>query len=148
LNNEGTNIMKTLSRLLAATLSACTAAAVQAAPPANIANTTWTLKVDGGADEVLVIDTQRGPGAPGNTYCREVRGTLGSSASVYGWYCPADGRLHLLHANGVTGVVVRAFMGNVSDEAAGQPLRIRGTTAIDYAALGDLGEVPFKAQRQ
>jgi hypothetical protein len=140
--------MKTVSKLLAAAIAAFTVAAAHAAPPASIANTTWTLKVDGGADEVLHIDTQRGSGAPGNLFCREVRGNLAGVALVYGWYCPNDGRIHLLHTNVTTGVVMRSFMGNVTEEVAGQPLRMRGTTSIDYAGLGDLGEVSFRAQRQ
>jgi hypothetical protein len=139
--------MTTLSRGIAACLAAV-AMAAHAAPPANIANTTWTLRVDGGADEVLFIDTQAGPGAPGNTYCRAVRGHLAGFVPVHGWYCPGDGRIHLLHTNVNSGVVMRAFMGNVADEVAGQPLRIRGTAAIDYSTFGDLGEVPFRAIRQ
>lgn len=135
-------------RLFAAALAACSLAA-RAAPPANIANTTWTLRVDGGADEVLFIDTQNGPGAPGNAYCRVVRGNLAGFVPVHGWYCPGDGRVHLVHTNVNSGVVMRAFMGNVSDEVAGQPLRIRGTAAIDYfSTFGDLGEVPFRAIKQ
>jgi hypothetical protein len=141
------NIMKTLVNFAVA-LAVGMPAAAHAAPPANIANTTWTLRVDGGADETLHIDTQHGSGAPGNLFCREVRGNLAGVALVKGWYCPNDGRIHLVHTHVISGVVMRAFMGNVSDEVAGQPLRIRGTAAIDYAALGDLGEVPFRAQRQ
>jgi hypothetical protein len=146
-NIKETTMMKTLSTL-AAVLAVGVATAAHAAPPASIAKTTWTLRVDGGADELLYIDTQRGAGAPGNAFCREVRGSLAGSALVYGWYCPADGRIHLLHSNAHTGLVVRAFMGNIAHEVLGQPLQMRGTTAIDYATLGDLGEVPFKAQRQ
>lgn len=140
--------MKTVSKLLAAAVAAFTVAAAHAAPPASIANTSWTLRVDGGAYELLVIDTQRGPGAPGNGYCREVSGLFGGVDPVYGWYCPGDGRIHLLQANWSTGRVVRAFMGKVLEAPAGQAPRIRGTTAIDYAALGDLGEVSFTAVRQ
>lgn len=131
-------------------LAACTlyALAAQAAPPPSMANTSWSLSVDGGAAETLLIDTQAGPGAPGNAYCRAVRGRLQSgNVPVHGWYCPATGRLHLLHLNKHSGVVVRAFMGNVSDEGL-QPVQIRGTTAIDYAAFGDLGEVDFAAVKQ
>lgn len=137
--------MKTILRPLLAALLAAASAASHAAPPANIANTTWTLRVDGGADEVLFIDLQWGPGAPGNAYCRAIRGNLAGFVPVHGWYCPSDGRFHLLHTHVQSGAVMRAFMGNVADEVAGQPLRIRGATAIHHSGFGDLGEVPFRA---
>lgn len=133
---------------IAAFAAATFAAAAQAAPPANVANTTWTLKVNGGADEVLFIDTQAGAGAPGNTFCRSIRGNLSGFVPVRGWYCPDDGRIHLLHENAGSGLVVRAFMGTVHDELAGQPLRMRGTAAIDNSNFGDLGETHFQAVRQ
>jgi hypothetical protein len=134
---------------IAAALAAATfAAAAQAAPPANIANTTWTLKVGGGADEVLFIDTQAGPGAPGNTFCRAIRGNLSGFVPVRGWYCPDSGRIHLLHENNDSRLLMRAFMGNVHDELVAQPLRMRGAVAIDNANFGDLGETHFQAVRQ
>lgn len=137
-----------LSHLAAAAAALTLAAAAHAAPPANIANTTWLLVVDGGAPEELFIDTQNGPGAPGNANCRAIRGTLPAAVPVSGWYCPATGRIHLLHKNKSSKAVMRSFMGNVADEVVGQALTMQGDTAIEYATFGDLGEVPFVATRQ
>ncbi len=140
--------MFTLSRFAAAAAAVTFAAAAHAAPPANIAGTSWSLVVDGGADETLLIDTQAGPGAPGNANCRAIRGSLASgNVAVNGWYCPATGRFHLIHPNKTSRGVMRAFMGNVSD-AGVVPLQIQGTTAIDNANFGDLGEVDFTADQQ
>ncbi len=135
-------------RLGAAAAAFIITAAAHAAPPASLANTTWLLSVDGGAAVTLFIDTQAGPGAPGNTNCRAIRGSFQSGiVPVHGWYCPGTGRFHLIHPNKTSGVVMRAFMGNVSD-AGVQPVTIEGTAAIDYAAFGDLGEVDFTAEQQ
>jgi hypothetical protein len=146
---KGITIMKPLHTILAAAAAAVVTISAHAAPPANVANTTWTLRVNGGADELLFIDTQAGPGAPGNAVCRGLRGTLGSAnVPVRGWYCPEDGRIHLLHENKGSRLVMRAFIGNVSDAVEGQPLRMEGAAAIDNANFGDLGEVTFEALQQ
>lgn len=122
--------------------------AAHAAPPANIANTSWTLHVNRGAAERLVIDTQAGAGAPGNSVCRAITGNLAGFVPVNGWYCPASGEIRLLHRNVATEVVVRAFSGNVSDDVAGEPLYLAGTVAIFAAPFGDLGERNFAATQQ
>jgi hypothetical protein len=148
-STESITIMNRLHSLLAAIGAAFVAAAAHAAPPANIANTTWMLRVDGGADEVLFIDTQNGPGAPGNSVCRGIRGNFVSgNVPVRGWYCPDRGRIHLLHENKGSRLVMRAFIGNVSDAVDGQPLRMEGAVAIDNANFGDLGEASFEALQQ
>jgi hypothetical protein len=134
---------------IAAILAAAAAAATaQAAPPANVANTTWTLRVDGSPDATLFIDTQAGAGAPGNSVCRALRGNLEANVPVRGWYCPTNGRFHLLHENKGSRLVMRVFLGTLSDPGNGQPLRIEGATLIDNSNFGDLGEVEFSAEQQ
>lgn len=139
--------MKTcLSLSLALGLAVLGAATVSAARPANLANTTWVLQVNG-ATESLIITAQGGPGAPGAANCRSIRGEVRGVADVNGWYCPSTGRIHLVHSNLHTGVAVRVFTGNVSDEQPGQPLYMAGTVSIVNAAFGDLGEYNFSATR-
>ena len=138
----------THAAIAAALASTAVAAVAQAAPPANIANTTWTLRVDGSADTTLFIDTQAGPGAPGNSVCRAIRGNLPAEVPVRGWYCPDNGRFHLLHENKGSRLVMRAFLGNVIDPGNGQPRRIEGAALIDNSNFGDLGEVEFRAEQQ
>jgi hypothetical protein len=140
--------MKHAMHAAVAAISLVTAVAAHALPPENIANTTWTLRVDGGADEVLFIDTQHGPGAPGNAVCRAIHGNLPADVPVRGWYCPSTGRFHLLHENKDSRLVMRAFLGTLTDPGNGQPMRIEGAAVIDNSNFGDLGEVKFKALQQ
>jgi hypothetical protein len=118
-----------------------------AAPPANVANTTWILDLDGTTIDVF-IDTQAGPGAPGNANCRAIAGKFGGIAPFSGWYCPLTGRIHFIHRNTQSKLPLRTFTGVVSDEVAGQPLFMAGTATIVYAAFGDLGEYVFSAREQ
>ena len=130
----------------AALLAAGTASA---APPENIARTTWSVQVNRNTTAVLVIETQAGPGAPGQATCRAINGHFNAvEVPVHGWYCPSTGRIHLLHNNLHSGVTVRVFTGNVSDEAIGEPLFMAGTVAIEAIAFGDLGETNFSAVQQ
>lgn len=146
--------MKRSSSLAAAAAAAIALASVanlaaaQALPPANIANTTWTLRVDGAADTTLFIDTQNGPGAPGNAVCRGIHGNFPAEVPVSGWYCPSTGRIHLLHENKGSRLTMRAFLGTLSDPGNGLPLRIEGAAVIDNSNFGDLGEVKFSAEQQ
>lgn len=126
--------------LAAATLASAPA---WAAPPANLAGTTWTVQVN--RDTVqLVITAQGGAGAPGASICRLILGTIGI-APIRGWYCPSTGRIHFRHNNLNSGVTVRTFTGNVSDDVVDQNLYMAGTVAIENAAFGDLGEKNFSA---
>ena len=126
--------------LAAATLASAPA---WAAPPANLAGTTWTVQVN--RDTVqLVITAQGGAGAPGGSICRLILGTIGI-APIRGWYCPSTGRIHFRHNNLNSGVTVRTFTGNVSDDVVDQNLFMAGTVAIENAAFGDLGEKNFSA---
>lgn len=141
-----TTILKSqpLMAALAASVLAVAAPAL-AAPPANLAGTTWTMQVNRNSEQ-LVITFQGLAGSPGARACRLVIGTLGV-APVRGWYCPSTGRLHVLHQNLGSAETVRVFTGQVSDEIVGQRLFIGGTVAIDNAAFGDLGEANFSAIR-
>lgn len=121
-------------------------APLAAARPDNLANTTWVLQVNG-ATEPLVITAQGGPGAPGAATCRSLRGDIRTVADVNGWYCPSTGRIHLVHSNVHSGIAVRVFTGNVSDETPGQPLHMAGTMTVLVSAFGDLGEYNFSAVR-
>ena len=132
----------TTSITLASVLLAATA--VRAEPPANVANTTWTLQVNSSI-ETLFIDTQGGPGAPGAANCRSIRGEVRGVAPVNGWYCPSTGRIHFVHRNLDSGAPMRVFTGSVSDAVAGLPLAMAGTVTILNAVFGDLGEYNFAA---
>jgi hypothetical protein len=114
--------------------------------PANLANTVWTLQANLEAEQ-LVITTQGGPGAPGATNCRTIRGEVRGIAPVNGLYCPASGRIILVHKNVTTDVPVRLFSGYVSDQVTGQLLHMAGTMTVLNPAFGDLGEYNFSATR-
>jgi hypothetical protein len=135
-----------MKSILALTITATLAAAatVSAARPANLAGTYWILQVNG-STETLTITTQGGPGAPGAANCRVINGEIRNIADIRGWYCPATGRIHFVHKNVDSGLTVRVFTGNVSDEVAGQSLHMAGTMTIVNAAFGDLGEYNFSA---
>ena len=113
-----------------------------AAGPASLANTNWTLQINGEIVS-LVITTQGGPGAPGAATCRHIDGDIGNVAHIRGWYCPSTRRIHFVHRNLDSGDAVRVFTGNVSDEVAGQPLYMAGTVTVLISAFGDLGEYNF-----
>ena len=134
-----------LSFTLAAIVLA--AGAASAAPPANLANRTWILDIDGTSLEVF-IDTQAGPGAPGQANCRRLEGKIDGIAPISGWYCPLTGRIHLVHRNLTSKLAMRTFTGVVSDEVVGQPLFMAGTATVLYATFGDLGEYVFSAREQ
>lgn len=133
----------TMVSMAAAAALIVTAATVWAAPPASVARTTWTVQANQGSEQ-LVIETQTGPGAPGNETCRGISGKIGI-APIDGWYCPGSGKIHILHQNLHSRLTMRVFTGNVSDEIVGQPLYIGGAMLTDYAAFGSLGESNFSA---
>ncbi len=135
--------MKPILSFLVAASTAIAAASAMAAPPANLAGTTWTVQINRDTAQ-LVITAQGGPGAPGAAVCRTIIGNFGIPP-VRGWYCPATGRIHFRHNNLDTGTTVRTFTGNVSDVLVGQPTYMAGTVAIENAAFGDLGEKNFSA---
>jgi hypothetical protein len=122
------------------------AGVARAARPANLANTTWLVQVNG-STETLTITTQGGPGAPGAANCRTINGEIRNIADIRGWYCPSTGRIHFVHKNVDSGIAVRVFTGNVSDFVAGQPLHMAGTMTILAHAFGDLGEYNFSASQ-
>jgi hypothetical protein len=118
-----------------------------AARPSNLANTTWTMRVNDSIEQ-LVITTQGGPGAPGAATCRHINGEIGSVATIRGWYCFSTGRVHFVHRNADSGDAVRIFTGNVSDNGGGQPLYMAGTMTVLISAFGDLGVYNFSATRK
>lgn len=122
-------------------LGAFASGAAWAAAPQNIADTTWRMQINRDAEE-LVITAQGGPGAPGAANCHVIQGTFGV-AEINGWYCPATGRIHFVHTNADSGVAVRIFTGNLSDEVRGQRLFMGGTVTVLNPAFGDLGEYNF-----
>lgn len=135
--------MKSIFSCSIASALAIACGVASAAPPANLAGTTWTVQVNRDSEQ-LVITAQGGPGAPGSAVCRVLVGTIGV-APVRGWYCPSTGRIHLRHNNLNSGYTMRVFSGNVSDEVIGQRQYMGGTVAIENAAFGDLGERNFAA---
>ena len=119
-----------------------------AARPLNIANTTWTLQVNHDV-ATLFIDTQGGPGAPGASVCRHIRGDINGIAGIRGEYCPSTGRIVFVHTNAANeDFVVRVFAGNVSDSVSGEPLHMAGTATVLISAFGDLGDYNFSATTQ
>lgn len=134
----------TCSFVLATVLATGT---VWAAPPASVANRTWILDINGSSEEIF-IDTQAGPGAPGNATCRRITGQLRGIPEFSGFYCPLTGRIHIVHRNLSSNLPMRTFTGTVSDEVAGQPLFMAGTATVLNANFGDLGEYVFSAREQ
>ena len=134
--------LKTVTFTIAAITSLMAGTAFAQRPPANIANTTWTLQTNVDV-ETLVITSQGGPGAPGAANCRIINGDIGNVAHIRGWYCPATGRIHFVHRIFDSGDAVRIFTGNVSDLVPGQPLFMAGTMTVLISAFGDLGEYNF-----
>jgi hypothetical protein len=138
--------MKSILSFTAAAIVLAASAAF-AAPPASVANRTWVLDLNGTTLDVF-IDTQGGPGAPGQANCRQIVGKIGGVAPFSGWYCPLTGRIHFVHRNLTSKLPMRTFTGVVSDDVAGQPLFMAGTATVNYAAFGDLGEYVFSAREQ
>jgi hypothetical protein len=128
-------------------LSAGTGAAMAQVPPASIAGTIWNLTIAGQPASPLTIDTQAGPGAPGNQDCRNLHGVLGDQVPVEGFYCVANGHLQLLHKNIGSRNTVRVFSGEVFIGPTGQSL-MRGVVGNHASAFGDLGYFGFVAEAQ
>jgi hypothetical protein len=119
-----------------------------AARPANLANTTWNMQLNG-QPATLVIETQGGPGGPGGPNCLPIRGHFEPvEVPVHGWYCPATGRIHLIHSNLNSLVTMRTFSGNVSDVVQPGGASMAGTMTVDNVGFGELGEFPFSATEQ
>lgn len=139
--------VRTFAVGVTALLSIASSAAI-AAPPANIANTAWTLLANRSTTQ-LYITSQGGAGAAGASVCRTIRGNLTDVVDVpsHGWYCPSTGRIRFKHNNLHTGVTVRVFTGNLSDAVPGEPLYMSGTVAVDDAVFGSLGEYSFSAMQ-
>lgn len=135
--------------LVIATAACVIAGNAWAQRPDNLRGTTWTMQANRDTLQ-LVIDTQGGPGAPGAAECRGLDGTLNTTPDIVvtGWYCPATGRIHLVHRNLTSKIAMRVFTGNVSDEVIGQPLYMAGTMTVLFSAFGDLGEYNFSAVKQ
>ena len=130
--------------VLAVTLAACMApGTAAAAPPANLAGTTWTVQANRNTVQ-LVINTQAAEGAPFQAICRTINGEIGI-APIRGWYCPSTGRIHFKHNNVNSDVTVRIFTGNLSDDVPGQPLYMAGTMTVVNTGFGNLGEFNFSA---
>jgi hypothetical protein len=119
------------------------AADAYAARPANLANTTWSMQLNGQL-ATMVIETQGGPGGPGGPNCLPIRGHFEPvNVPVHGWYCRTTGRIHFIHSNLNSLVTMRTFSGNVSDLVAGSPVSMAGTMTVDNVGVGELGEFPF-----
>ncbi len=139
------NPLRIVGSIATAAILCLAAGAATAAPPVDLAGTTWTVQVNRGLEQ-LVIATQSGAGAPGAANCRIIDGAFGN-ADVRGWYCPSTGRISFVHRNASTGYPVRVFTGNLSDDIVGQPTYMAGTVAIFYATFGDFGEYNFSATK-
>lgn len=129
---------------LGAALAAVACAASAQVVPESLAGTAWTLAIQGSPPTQLTIDSQAGPGAPGNGTCRNVAGILGDSVDVpvEGFYCPGDHKVQLLHKNIGSRNTVRVFTAEVFLAPSGQ-LLMRGFMGNHASAFGDLGHFPF-----
>lgn len=111
--------------------------------PPNIARTTWTLRANRELIE-LEIETQGGPGGSGGPECLSIAGKLNGIAPIRGWYNPSSGRVHFVHNNVNSGVTVRVFTGNVSDDAPDEDLYMAGTMTVVNVGFGPFGEFNFR----
>ena len=107
------------------------------------------MQVNRNTTAVLFIETQAGPGAPGQATCRAINGH--SNAARF--RCTAGtarrpGASICCTTTCTAATTVRVFTGNVSDEVIGEPLFMAGTVAIEAIAFGDLGETNFSAVQQ
>ncbi|MBC7940417.1 MAG: hypothetical protein H7Z19_11735 [Chitinophagaceae bacterium] len=132
-----------------ATAACFVAGTAWAQRPTDLSGTTWTLQANRSTAQ-LVINTQGGAGAPGAAVCQHIDANLNTTPDIKatGWYCPATGRIHLVHRNLDSKIAVRVFTGNVSDAVIGQPLHMAGTMTVLISAFGDLGEYNFSAVKQ
>lgn len=117
--------------------------AASAAPPADLEDTTWTVQVDGHADQLVITD-QYGPGGPGGSTCLKITGEIGI-APIQGIYCPSSGNIQFLHRNLFSGVTVRVFTGKVLDAVLDQPLSMEGTMTTLNEGFGPFGFFEFSA---
>ena len=138
---------KTMRRRIAGFAIAAAAAlganVASAAPPASLANTTWTMQINRDVVQ-LVITSQSGPGAPGASRCRIINGTF-DIANIRGWYCTDTGQFQFLHKNAGNANTVRVFSGSVSDDVPGETLYMAGTVSVHDSNFGDYGEYNFSA---
>jgi hypothetical protein len=116
-----------------------------AAAPADVSGT-WSII---GNRHAGSLEISQGAAA---TQCKPIRGTIYPGTTVkgdvIGYYCPATGRIAFTRRN-ASGVAIQAWIGNLSEVAAGQPLRMGGTFhALDSpAGAGTLGEYNFQGQK-
>lgn len=137
--------MRSLKRILSASLALAASAAVSAAaaPPESVRGV-WTILTSEGYT-TLDISAQGGAGAPGASECRHINGFI-AIADVRGFYCPDSGRIHFIHYNYATDAPVRTFTGVVSVDENGA-LHMAGAYNVLAIAFGDLGEYPFSANK-
>jgi hypothetical protein len=115
-----------------------------AAPPSSVTGS-WVILADQ-TYTTLDITNQGGPGGPGGSACRVILGSIGISP-INGFYCPETGRIHFLHRNPSTNVVVRTFTGSVSAATDDAPAHIGGTLNVLNIGLGPFGEYPFSGSK-
>lgn len=140
---SGARRYRTAGAAFALTAAALLSDVATAAPPANVVGT-WTLLAD---QTYTTLDiTNQGAGGPGGSTCRVILGSLGI-APIMGYYCPATGRIHVLHNNLATGATVRTFTGSVTAATASAPAQMAGTFNVVNVAFGPYGEYPFSASK-
>ncbi len=130
--------------LLGGLALALAASIASAAPPSSVIGP-WMILADQ-TYTTLEITNQGAAGSPGGSACRVVLGNLGVSP-INGYYCPETGRIHFLHRNPSTNVVVRTFTGSVSDATSDAPGHIAGTMDVLNIGLGKFGEYPFSGSK-
>ena len=135
--------MKTASRFVLACAALAAASSASAAPPESVVGL-WSV-LAGNSYTTLDIAAQGGAGAPGASECRHINGTI-AIADVRGWYCPSSGRIHFVHYNYTSDVPMRVFTGSVSVNSDGA-MHMAGTYTVLAIAFGDLGELPFSANK-
>lgn len=129
------------------TLGLFWASLASAVPPASVAGT-WSII---GNNHVQTLTLVQDPSNPVNAACKPIRGTLtNANTNVRGYYCPSTGRIAFARKQLVTNTVNQMWVGNLSEVALNNPLRMAGTFHnVDIAAGGGalLGEFQFQGNK-
>jgi hypothetical protein len=113
---------------------------VMASPPADITGY-WSVAVGQEQEDMEIIRQDSYPSGA----CQKISGKFRGIAPFHGIYCPASGRVQMVHENLSTSYAVRVFTGNLAEEIPGYPNRMAGTFTVLYPTFGEYGEYGFSA---
>lgn len=109
-------------------------------PPADITGY-WSL-MSGQEQEDMEITRQD---SYPDGVCQKIIGKFHNIPPFHGIYCPATGRIQIVHENLHTNYAVRVFTGNLAEQIDGYPNRMAGTFTVLYPTFGVYGEYGFSA---